>query len=71
MSSAVEDPGPLEIAIDGHTMFDTIIGFKVNKNLTLIVVAQNILDQTYRASADEAGVDAPGRGFVFRAKYSL
>lgn len=71
LSSAKKDPGPLEIAVDGYVLFDTIFGFKVSRNLTLLAVAQNILDQTYRASADEAGVDAPGRGFVFRAKYSF
>jgi len=71
LSSAKEDPGPLEIPIDGHVFFDTIFGFKASKNLTFLAIAQNILDQTYRASADEAGVDAPGRGFVFKAKYSF
>ena len=70
-SSAVEDPGPLEIETDGYVLFDTIFGYKVNKNLTLVAIAQNILDQTYRASADQASVDAPGRGFVFKAEYSF
>ena len=71
LASAVKDPGPLEIATDGYVLFDTIFGFKLNNNLTLVAIAQNILDQTYRASADESGVDAPGRGFVFRAEYSF
>jgi iron complex outermembrane receptor protein len=71
LSSSVKDPGPLEIAIDGYVLFDTIFGLKINGNLTLVAIAQNILDQTYRASADESGVDAPGRGFVFRAEYSF
>jgi iron complex outermembrane receptor protein len=70
-SSAVKDPGPLEIETDGYMLFDTIFGFKVNDNLTLIAIAQNITDATYRASADEAGVEAPGRGFVLRAEYSF
>lgn len=70
-SSAVEDPGPLEIAVDGYVLFDTILGYKVGKNFTLLAILQNLLDQTYRPSADEAGVDAPGRGIVFRAKYSF
>jgi len=52
-------------------LFDTILGFKVNNNLTLLAIAQNILDETYRVSADEQGVDAPGRGFIFKAKYSF
>lgn len=71
LSSAVKNPGPLEIETDGNVLFDTIFGFKVNQHLRLVAVAQNILDQIYRASADEAGVDAPGRGFVFRAQYSF
>jgi iron complex outermembrane receptor protein len=71
LSSAVKDPGPLEIETDGYVLFDTIFGLKINGNLTLVAIAQNILDSTYRASADEAGVDAPGRGFVFRAEYSF
>lgn len=71
LSSAVKDPGPLEIETEGYVIFDTIFGFKVSDNLTLVTIAQNILDQTYRASADEAGVDAPGRGFAFRAEYSF
>ncbi len=71
LSSPVKNPGPLEIATDRYVLFDTILGFKFNNNLTLVAIAQNILDETYRASADEQGVDAPGRGFVFKAKYSF
>jgi outer membrane receptor protein involved in Fe transport len=71
LSSAKEDPGPLEISVDEYVLLDTIFGFKASKNLMLLAIAQNILNQTYRASADEAGVDAPGRGFVFKAKYSF
>jgi outer membrane receptor protein involved in Fe transport len=71
LSSAVQNPGPLEIETEDYVVFDTIFGFKVTDSLTLVAVAQNILDQTYRASADEQGVDAPGRGFVFRAEYSF
>jgi hypothetical protein len=36
-----------------------------------MAVAQNLLNETYRMSADEKGVDAPGRGVVFKVKYSL
>ncbi|UCE40075.1 MAG: TonB-dependent receptor [Candidatus Aminicenantes bacterium] len=71
LTSAVRDPGPLEIEIDGYVLFDTIFGLKINDSLTLVAIAQNIFDQTYRASADEAGVDAPGQGFVFKAEYSF
>jgi len=71
LSAAAKDPGLLEIPIDGYVLFDTICGFKVSKSLTLLAIIQNVLDQTYRASADESGVDAPGRGVVFRARYSF
>jgi iron complex outermembrane receptor protein len=71
LSGAVDNPGPLEIETDSYVLFDTILGFNISRNLTLVAIAQNILDTTYRASADEAGVEAPGRGFVFRAKYSF
>ena len=71
LSSAVNDPGPLEIVTDGYVLFDSIFGFKVNQHLTLLAIAQNILDATYRASADEASVDAPSRGFIFKAEYSF
>jgi outer membrane receptor protein involved in Fe transport len=71
MTSDVKNPGPLEIETDGYLLLDTIVGFKVNNSLTLVAIVQNISDATYRASADEAGVDAPGRGFVFRANYSF
>lgn len=71
LSAAVKDPGPLEIPVDGYVLWDTICGFKINKNLTLLAIIQNILNQTYRSSADEDGVDAPGRGVVFRAKFSF
>jgi outer membrane receptor protein involved in Fe transport len=65
------DPGPLEIEVDGYVMFDTILGYELSENLTFLAIAQNLLDQTYRASADEKGVDAPGRGLVVRAKFSF
>jgi len=71
MTSDVKNPGPLEIETNGYLLLDTIVGFKVNNSLTLVAIVQNISDATYRASADEAGVDAPGRGFVFRANYSF
>jgi iron complex outermembrane receptor protein len=70
-SAAVQDPGPLEMETENYVIFDTIFGFKVTDSLTLVAITQNILDQTYRPSADEQGVDAPGRGFVFRAEYSF
>lgn len=71
LSGATEDPGPLEIPIDGYTLVDTIFGYKFSPQLTLLAIVQNMFDQTYRLSADEDGVDAPGRGLVFRAKYQF
>ena len=69
--AAKENPGPLEIETKGYTLLNTIFGYKFNKNITLIAVAQNILNRTYRLSADEKGVDAPGRGIVFKVSYSF
>ncbi|NOR14890.1 MAG: TonB-dependent receptor, partial [Candidatus Aminicenantes bacterium] len=66
-----DDPGPLEIKVDGYVLFDTILGYELSSNLTLLAIFQNILNETYRASADEQGVDAPGRGLVVRAKFSF
>lgn len=71
MAAAVKDPGPLEIEIDGYTLFDIIFGCKLRQNISLFAIAQNISNQTYRSSADESGVDAPGRGIVFKVSYSL
>jgi len=70
-SAAKKNPGPLEIEIDGYTLVDTVLGYKVNKNIQLIAAVSNMLNTTYRASADEQGVDAPGRGFIFKASYSF
>ncbi len=69
--AAKTDPGPLEVEIDGYALLDSIFGLKVNKHLTLLAIAQNILDKTYFSSADEQGVLAPGRGLVFKATYSF
>ena len=70
-SSAVDDPGPLEIAIDGNVILETIFGYKFTPCFSVMAIAQNLSDRTYRLSADESGVDAPGRGLVIRAKYSF
>ncbi|MCK4646547.1 MAG: TonB-dependent receptor [Candidatus Aminicenantes bacterium] len=66
-----KDPGPLEIEIKGYTLVDAIFGYEFNHNLTLLAIAQNVLNKTYRLSADEKGVDAPGRGIVFKISYSF
>jgi iron complex outermembrane receptor protein len=69
--AAKKNPGPLEIEIDGFTLFDTILGCKLSPNITLLAVIQNILNQAYRFSADEKGVDAPARGIVLRTSISF
>lgn len=66
-----KDPGPLEIEIKGYTLLDTIFGYKLNPNVTLLAIAQNVLNKTYRLSADEKGVDAPGRGIVFKISFTF
>ncbi len=71
LSAAVVDPGPLEIETDEYVLFDMIFGYEVSRHLTLLAILQNILDETYRPSADESGVDAPGRGLVLRAKFGF
>ena len=69
--SAKTDPGPLEIEIDGYALVDSIFGYRVNKNWTIMAIAQNLLNSTYYSSADEQGVLAPGRGVVFKVNYSF
>jgi iron complex outermembrane receptor protein len=71
LTSSKKDPGPLEMEVDGYILFDTILGYEFSENLAVIAILQNLLDETYRASADEDGVDAPGRGLVIRAKFSF
>jgi len=69
--SAKTDPGPLEVKIDGYTLVDAIFGLKANRHFTFLAIAQNILNKTYYSSADEQGVWAQGRGFVFKATYAF
>lgn len=65
------NPGPLETEIDGVILCDSIFGYRLDKTITVLVIAQNLLNRTYRYSADEDGVEAPGRGFVLRITYSF
>lgn len=66
-----KNPGPLEIETEGYSLLETIFGYKFNTDLTLLVILQNMLNQEYRANADEEGVLAPGRGVVFKMSYSF
>lgn len=71
LTAAKKNPGPLEIEIKGYTLLDAIFGYKLNQNITLFAIAQNILNRTYRLSADEQGVDAPGRSIIFKLSCSF
>jgi len=71
LAAAKTDPGPLEIETDKYILLETIFCYKLNSNITLLALAQNMLNRTYRLSADEQGVDAPGRGIVFKVSYSF
>jgi len=70
-SAAKNDPGPLEIKINGFFLVDLVFGWKFNNHLNLMIIGQNLTDTVYRFSADEKGVDAPGRGAVIRFAYSF
>ena len=70
-TTGIDDPGPLEVDVDGYMLLDAIFGYNLNKDVRLFAIAQNILNQTYRPSADEQGVDAPGRGVVLKILYSF
>ncbi len=71
LAAAHKNPGPLEKQIDGYSLVNAILGYKLSQKVTFLAIVQNLLDQTYRLSADEQGVDAPGRGFVFKISFSL
>lgn len=71
LAAAHKKPGPLEKQIDGYSLVNTIFGYKLSQKVTFLAIVQNLFDQTYRLSADEQGVDAPGRGFVFKISFSL
>ena len=71
LATSVKNPGPLEMAIDGYTLFDAIVGYRISAHFTLLAVLQNLFNETYRFSADEAGVDAPGRAFFFRFDFTF
>lgn len=57
---------------DGMPSWYTInarIGYQFIKNLSLQVACENIMDQNYRVFA--SGISAPGRNFVFTARYNF
>jgi len=70
-AAAKKDPGPLEMGIAGYSLVEMIIGCRPHKTVELLAIAQNILNKTYRLSADALGVIAPGRGIVIKAIYSF
>lgn len=71
LTDAKTNPGPLERETEGSFLFDSILGYKLDKSLTLLLIGQNLLNRTYRFSADEDGVEAPGRGVVLKAVYTF
>ena len=71
LTASHKNPGPLEKEIDGYSLVNAIFGYKFSPKVTFLAIVQNLFDQTYRLSADEQGVDAPGRGFVFKISFSL
>ncbi len=71
LAESHRNPGPLEQEIDGYSLFNAIFGYKLSPKVTFLAIVQNLFDQTYRLSADVQGVDAPGRGFVFKISFTL
>jgi iron complex outermembrane receptor protein len=71
LAASHKNPGPLEKEIDGYSLVNTIFGYKFSPKVTFLAIVQNLFDQTFRLSADEQGVDAPGRGFVLKVSFSL
>jgi len=70
LSQGVPDPGPLEVIVNGYTLCDLTIGVNLSKQFRVILIGQNLLNTTYHATADELGVNAPGRSLVARFAYS-
>jgi iron complex outermembrane receptor protein len=54
-------PGPTEKEVPGYAVFDAGLGLNFGEHLRLQLLARNLLDQTYSASADEKSMPAPGR----------
>ena len=71
LAASHENPGPLEKKIDGYSLCNAIFGYRLSPKVTFFAIVQNLFDQTFRLTADEQGVDAPGRGFVFKISFSL
>lgn len=71
LQAAKENPGPLEIEIDEYALLDTVVGCRLSENFSLMAIGKNLLNQTYRFSADEKGVDAPGRSLVMKVLLSF
>jgi outer membrane receptor protein involved in Fe transport len=53
--------GPTERAVNGYTMVDAVIGYRVAKPLELRLQGRNLLNEEYFASQDVRTVLAPGR----------
>lgn len=55
------DPGPGEVSIDAVDLLSASFGYQLTEELRLIVRGQNLLDESYFASADDLASAAPGR----------
>jgi len=53
--------GPTERAVNGYTMLDAAVGYRIVKPLELRLQGRNLLDEEYFASQDVRTVFAPGR----------
>ncbi|MBD3414174.1 MAG: TonB-dependent receptor [Candidatus Aminicenantes bacterium] len=69
LSAPKKNPGPLEIEINGFTLLDCMVGYSFKNHFKIVLITKNLLNQTFRASADEKGVYAPARTFILRASY--
>ena len=67
----IDDPGPNEMEVPGHTIVDAGFGWRFNHALEIQLSGRNLLDSSYYSSADEKAVLAPGRSIVLSLHGSL
>lgn len=70
LAASINNPGPLEIVTKGYLLADARLLINLNENLSLLLAGSNLLNQSYRATADEKGVEAPGRSIAIQLSYS-
>jgi iron complex outermembrane receptor protein len=59
-----DEPGPTEVATPAHEIVDLSAGLSLTKELQVILVGSNLLDERYPLSPDEVAPPAPGRGLA-------